>query len=130
MKEIKQNIKGNNKWHMMLIKLNSLVWSVVTVIIICFSSAPNPTWASQYSYRTVLPPGWSWSYVHGINDDGDLVGYGGVDSTIKSFLYSNGSFTDLLPPGWSSAYALTINRIGEIVGYGTVNGTDKAFLYI
>ena len=69
-------------------------------VVIFFISAPNLSRASQYSYSTILPPGWSWSYVHGINDDGDLVGYGKDGSTIKSFIYSNGSFTDLLPPSW------------------------------
>src|SRR4030066_1240744 len=102
----------------------------VVVLIICLVSASTPIWASQYTYSTILPPGWSWSYAHGINDDGDIVGYGETASTTKSFLYSNGIYTTLLPPGWSSAYALTINSSGKVVGYGDDSGTYKAFTYL
>jgi hypothetical protein len=83
---------------MMLFKSILLKLTMVAVFIVYLILAPDPTGASQYSYSTILPPGWSWSYVHGINDYGDLVGYGGIGSTTKSFLYSNGSFTGQLMP--------------------------------
>jgi len=89
--------------HMLRGKSISLTSAVIACLIIILINTPRPISASQYSYDTILPPGWSWSYVHGINDDGDLVGYGRVGSTTKSFIYSGGTYTELLPSGWSSA---------------------------
>ncbi len=108
----------------------SLKLLVLAFLLICFAGFPDQTLALQYTYTEILPAGWSRSYAHGINDNGDIVGYGEVNSIEKSFLYSNGLVTELIPPNWTSAYALTINSGGEIVGYGMVSGSYKAFLYI
>jgi probable HAF family extracellular repeat protein len=65
-------------------------------------------------------PGGSNSRAYGINDSGQIVGYGDIDITgdIHAFLYSNGSMTDLTPllPTYNSQ-AYDINNNGEIVGY-------------
>ena len=64
-------------------KLLIFIISMLTALfIIAGGSYKDTSWAAQYSYDEIHPPGWSWSYVHGINDNGDMVGYGGVSSKV------------------------------------------------
>jgi probable HAF family extracellular repeat protein len=83
-------------------------------------------------------PGYSSSFAHGINDDGQVVG----DACTRSnrfphaFLYSGGLMMDLnnliaTNSGWTLQEATAINNDGEIVGNAYARG-DKfphAFLY-
>jgi probable HAF family extracellular repeat protein len=86
---------------------------------------------SNGSYTELLPPDWSWATAYGINDHGDVAGWG-ADSTgtEKGFIYSDGSYFELLPPGWVSATAYGINNNGEVVGEGVdSSGKGKGYIY-
>jgi uncharacterized repeat protein (TIGR01451 family) len=63
--------------------------------------------------------GGSFTYATGINDGGELVGYGDVASgDIHPFLYSGGAMIDLgVLPGSTDCGATGINNAGQVVGY-------------
>src|SRR5206468_1747458 len=64
-------------------------------------------------------PGWELRKASGINDSGEIVGYGAVFnlSTIHAFRYAGGQTTDLGTfPGGGISYALGINNGGTVVG--------------
>jgi probable HAF family extracellular repeat protein len=85
------------------------------------------------------------SVATGINDEGLIVGYYNVDTTLSSyvyhaFLYGNQGYDVnnyagydlnnylLNGAGWTLQYAYGINSVGQITGYGTINGATHAFL--
>jgi probable HAF family extracellular repeat protein len=92
--------------------------------------APLSARAQTYEIRDIGGqfPGAS-SYVLGINNQGQTVGYWLSREGSRAFLYNNGVVTDLGLLGGTNAYALSINALGEIVGFtDTATGTE-AFLY-
>lgn len=73
----------------------------------------------------------------GVNNKGEIVGisYLADNTTLRSYLYREGSMTDLydlLPPGteaaWTDLYAQAISDTGYICGYGKFNGVERPFL--
>jgi probable HAF family extracellular repeat protein len=76
------------------------------------------------------PPLGEFSIAHGINDNGQIVGYAHYSSSRHAFLYDNGLWTDLGTLGGSSSEAKAINNSGQIVGNARTNtNADNAFLY-
>ncbi len=78
-----------------------------------------------------LPHG-TYSTATSINNAGQVVGYGDIDTgTFFAFLYSAGTMKDLgTVPGGMSSYAQSINDNGAIVGYAALtSGAQHAFLY-
>ena len=63
---------------------------------------------SNGNYMTVLPPGWLSAQVTGINNKGDVIGFGNDNISINesAFLFSGGEYTKLSSPGWSDSSAV------------------------
>lgn len=82
-------------------------------------------------------PGSNGSTAQGINDSGQIVGYGWVNGSPRAWLVDGGTVIGLgtLTPGTPGANSVArgINNAGQIVGYshGDVNGINgqHAFLY-
>jgi hypothetical protein len=92
---------------------------------------------SGFVYRngTTTPiayPGSSFSYVSGINNSGQIVGFYDVpNSSLQSgFLYTNGSYSSFSPAGGptDNVTFTGINDSGQIVGNGT-DSTTSGFVY-
>lgn len=84
--------------------------------------------------------GGPWSAANSINDNGQVVGYLGVDSLPgnpgdiyprSAFLYENGQMHMLegVPADWSSG-ANDINNLGQVVGWASGADAGFAFLYV
>ena len=93
---------------------------------------PNNRHACLYSGGHVTDlgtlPGWSSSEATGINNSGQIVGFGVTASyDQRGFIYSTGTMTDLgtlgAPGGYSHAYG--INNAGQVVG----ESDGRAFIY-
>jgi probable HAF family extracellular repeat protein len=93
-------------------------------------------WEADGSYRDLGTLGGSFAFASGINDAGQVVGYGYIaGGSYHAFRWTEaGGMQDLgtLPGGYSS-YATAINATGHVVGYGStyVNGRwdERAFLW-
>ena len=75
--------------------------------------------------------GGTFSTATGINDSGQITGYGNTStSSGHAFLYSSGSMQDLGTLGGSASFGYGINAAGQVTGgaYNT-SGTQHAFLY-
>jgi len=65
----------------------------------------------------------------GINDGGQIVGYGETTNrTLHSFLFTTGQLQDLGPIGPEGSVARAINDLGDIVGELPANGSATVFL--
>src|SRR3990170_6749390 len=99
-----------------LFKINFLFW------MFCLILKPSMVFPLDYTYIDVFPPGWVAARATDVNDNGDVVGEGGViiNGTLRDrgFLYSRGTYTELLPLGWTKSYAFGIDDNGDVVGYG------------
>jgi probable HAF family extracellular repeat protein len=74
----------------------------------------------SYTSLLSLPQGWTQAHVTGINDLGDVVGWGkDADGKQKGFLYKGGVFEEIQPVGWAGVQATGINDSRMIVGWGT-----------
>jgi probable HAF family extracellular repeat protein len=73
----------------------------------------------------------SGSSAQGINNSGQIVGYGWINGADDhAFLYNGGRTVDLGTLGGSESMALAINDAGQIVGHSTTaSGVVHAFLY-
>jgi probable HAF family extracellular repeat protein len=75
--------------------------------------------------------GWDLQVAEGINDTGQITGYGTHNGLLRAFLLSGGTVADLgtlSSPGHSWGYAL--NNSGQVVGQSsTRTAADHAFLY-
>lgn len=78
--------------------------------------------------------GWDNCIAHGLNDEGQVVGWLDTDGKQSAFFYDGGSMLDLnslIPTfcGWQLLDATAINDLGQIVGHGTnPSGQDHAYL--
>jgi probable HAF family extracellular repeat protein len=94
---------------------------------------------SNGTYTTITAPGGGLTFLEGINDAGQIVGYTYASPSfplsipyVTSFLYSGGSFTSVrdpqeVPPSGRPSdprgtFAQDINNAGQIVGYYTGSG--------
>jgi probable HAF family extracellular repeat protein len=80
-----------------------------------------------------VPVGVSDSIANDINNTGETVGIGWVESGTRALLWSGGQVIDLntlLPSGspWVLTSATGINDLGQVVGDGTYNGQSIGFL--
>jgi probable HAF family extracellular repeat protein len=75
--------------------------------------------------------GWTLQEARGINDGGQIVGWGVTNGQERAFSYANGTFTDLgILAGGTNSYALGINNSNHVVGVSTVSdGVEQAFLW-
>jgi hypothetical protein len=82
----------------------------------------------------LLPTGFTWGYLTGINDSGQMVGTGSDNPQIysKAFFSDGSNSTDLslliTDPAWTLIDAVAINNAGQIAGTGTLNGVETAYL--
>jgi len=104
-------------------------------ILLYVSTPPWPLWGFLYSNGTYtllpLPEGLDNATTVGINNNGQVVGYGSdASGHERGFLYSNGTYTLLLPEGWEHATTAGINNNGQVVGEGhDASGQERGFLY-
>jgi probable HAF family extracellular repeat protein len=74
--------------------------------------------------------GGGWSYATDINDQSQVVGYGGTATgEWYSFLWQNGQMTDLGGPTGPQMLAAAINERGQVVGTMFVPTGQHAFLW-
>ena len=95
-----------NKWHTFLFV------SLLSIFLI----APFSAFAGIYSFKTIDYPGSIWTYVFGINDDGQVVGYHYNGMKQFGFLEYNGNFADIVFPDSWSTDAYGINNLGHVIG--------------
>jgi probable HAF family extracellular repeat protein len=76
-------------------------------------------------------PGGNWSAAYGINDLGEVVGYGTIaPGVFRAFYWNGSSLTPLGTLGGANSYAMGVNDSGAIVGgSATWSGYMNAFLY-
>ena len=85
---------------------------------------------TQYTVTDLgtLPGGYE-STATGINNNGQVVGYGNGASG-DAFLYSGGSMTDLGTLGSQGSFACGVNDLGQVVGSSVTSvGNQLAFIY-
>lgn len=78
--------------------------------------------------NTLIDPnlGWELSAAWGINDAGQIAGWGMLGGVQRGFLLDNGVITDM---GGPSSVALSINALGQTTG-AIINGvSSEAFIY-
>jgi probable HAF family extracellular repeat protein len=85
--------------------------------------------ATQYSFTTLAPPGFTNPVAGGINDAGDIVGFGLLNNVPTSFLYSGGVFTGISVPSSTGTVASGINNSGQIAGSFNTAVVSGAFSY-
>ena len=74
----------------------------------------------------------SYSSAYGINDRGQVVGYGSYNNSFEyhAFLWENGIMTDLDTLGGKYTYAYDINNLGQAIGESApVSGMSHAVLW-
>ncbi|HZM11773.1 MAG TPA: hypothetical protein VFC15_16320 [Candidatus Limnocylindrales bacterium] len=69
------------------------------------------------------------TWVSGISDSGDIVGYYNDGTTFHGFLLSKGKFTGIQPPASDGDLARGINARGDIVGQFGQADVPHCFLY-
>jgi probable HAF family extracellular repeat protein len=74
---------------------------------------------AEITFTTIDVPGAFSTAVHGINTNGDMVGFysNTQNGPYHSFIYRGGTFTPFDYPGAISTYATGINDSGLIVGF-------------
>jgi hypothetical protein len=94
--------------------------------------ATSPLSAADFTFTTILPPGWEWAACRGaINDNGLVAGWGQDETVWKAFTYYNGTYEIIPQDGWDAFYPLKVNNDGIIVGEGQSKGSQdiRAVVY-
>ena len=108
-------------------KGNRLFLAAVMAGICLRPAAAGPI---SYNYIQIDYPGAKDTYVYGMNDQGQVVGYydtaGGL---ISGFLWSSGVFRQLDYPQSLSTYVFGISNDGTIAGYYTLASGSYGFTY-
>jgi hypothetical protein len=113
----------------------SLGLSAAFVALTVFGAAANAaaqqaraphSLAGSSMYVTFDPPGSIYTWVTGINDSGQVVGFWRDSSeVVHSFLRnSDGSFVEFDPPGATFSEAFAIDSSGGITGYWAASGSS------
>jgi uncharacterized protein (TIGR03437 family) len=90
-------------------------------------AAPTPTYSVSPIFP--LPAGWTFAYANGINDSGQITGYGWNGTGYQAFIGTAADITLIpLPAGWTSAMPFGINNSGQIAGYVSIGSTVRAFI--
>ncbi len=76
----------------------------------------------------------NWSYARGINNHGDVVGFGDIDYPdglhIRAFLWRNNTVTDLGTFGGDDSMAFAINDAGQATGWAETATEPHVFLWL
>ena len=91
---------------------------LVGVLVGLGLGTPWGAWALTYSFTIFDLPGALWTSTGGMNNAGQVVGSGPFPpfSSLRGFVYKDGSFSMLDVAGASSTWAENINNYGQIVG--------------
>jgi probable HAF family extracellular repeat protein len=81
--------------------------------------------------NTLIGGGWELLDARGINDGGNIVGWGITNSVEHAYLFQNGSISDIATlAGGTNSYALGINNSNVVVGASSgSNGVTHAFIW-
>jgi uncharacterized membrane protein len=79
-------------------------------------------------------PGGSWSYARGINDRGEVTGYGDYPGAATGYadplLWTAGAVTQFVSPGGGFGGGWALNANGDIAGFGAFGaGTYQGFIW-
>ena len=102
--------------------------AAVTTLAVAWLVTALPVFAQNY--RTIDPPGSTYTYAWSINDKGQIVGFYVDSNRVEhGFLYNNGVYTTIDPPGSVQTVAWGINWQGQVVGlFETASGPQSGFL--
>lgn len=83
------------------------------------------------TYTQVHVPRAQYTYLHGVNNLGQMVGYYQIPGSRRGFIYDvrDGSFTDIVYPGAISTYANDITDSGHVVGVYYSSYQFHTFIY-
>ena len=98
--------------------------------IFLFIVSVTQLYAAEYSFTTIDYPGAKRTYVRGINDLGQIVGwyYDSDSDTSHGFIYNGSRFTTIDYPGAEETIVSGINDSGQIVGWYSVSDISHGFL--
>jgi hypothetical protein len=88
---------------------------------------------AQTSYSVVAipaPKGFSSVVMSGLNDSGQVAGYGyNTSHLLQAFIGTTAGSTAIpLPPGWGETEGYAVNASGQVAGWGTNAGNSQAFI--
>ena len=87
-----------------------------------------PATADSFTFETVTAPGIAGPVLTGINNLGQISGYGGAGEVQSGFvLNSNGTVTTVFESGSTDTKTLGINDSGQVVGTFTGMGGSRAY---
>jgi uncharacterized membrane protein len=92
---------------------SSLLTTAFALPIIAALTPHQASADPAYTFSTFSVPGASYTYAHGINDAGQVVGYYGDATSLHNFVDTSGSFSTVNVP---DATASGINATGQVVG--------------
>lgn len=101
--------------------LLSLLGALVIALGLSLFTATTATSNFYYSITDLGTLGGRVTDAYGINDAGQVVGYGFTSSGSRAFLWKNGKMKDLGTLGGSSSWAYGINHESQVVGEAEIN---------
>lgn len=102
------------------IKITQLTLGLVVVAM--------PTIALTFTFTSIDPPGSTFTFLFGINPQGDTVGGYTASGVTHGLLLHQGAFTTIDFPGSTATTATAINPRGDIVGFYVAGGVTHGFL--
>jgi probable HAF family extracellular repeat protein len=109
---------------------SAMLVSILAILIVGVAGAFAQT---MYSITDLGTFGGTYSYVRGINNNAQIVGYASTagNAADHAYRYSGGTMSDLGTLGGTDSQAHGINNNGQVVGYAYTagNAAQHAFLY-
>ncbi len=100
-----------------------------TLLLVVPFAATTPAAGTSFTYTTINVPGIAGPQVTGIDNAGQLSGYGVVGKVFKGFVANGSAVTTSFLPGSSGTEAFGLNDAGQIVGtYFDNTGGNHAFV--